>query len=100
MPGDRFRRRIAQQVGGVVSHLDRYVGAGQPVDIPDQIAPRIILSVGRVSAHNLLGTSEPVGKLIRDIHRLPGTDIPVKVTYHPAYLLRYPSAKAVAWQDL
>jgi uracil-DNA glycosylase len=22
------------------------------------------------------------------------------VTYHPAYLLRNPSAKAIAWQDL
>ncbi len=65
-----------------------------------QIAPRVILSVGRVSAHNLLGTSEPVGKLIRDIHRLPGTEIPVKVTYHPAYLLRNPAAKSIAWQDL
>ncbi len=64
------------------------------------IAPRVILSVGRVSAHNLLGSTEPVGKLIRQMHRLPGTDIPVKVTYHPAYLLRNPAAKATAWQDL
>lgn len=64
------------------------------------IAPRVILSVGRVSAHNLLDSSQPVGKLIKQMHRLPGTDIPVKVTYHPAYLLRNPSAKAIAWQDL
>jgi DNA polymerase len=64
------------------------------------IAPRVILSVGRVSAHNLLDSNQPVGKLIRQMHRLPGTDIPVKVTYHPAYLLRNPSAKAIAWQDL
>lgn len=66
----------------------------------EQIAPRVILSVGRVSAHNLLGSNQPVGKLIKQIHQLPGTDIPVKVTYHPAYLLRNPSAKAIAWQDL
>ena len=66
----------------------------------EQLSPRVILSVGRVSAHNLLGSSEPVGKLIKRMHRLPGTDIPVKVTYHPAYLLRNPSAKAIAWQDL
>ncbi len=65
-----------------------------------QIEPKVILSVGRVSAHNLLETGEAVGKLIRQSHRLPGTDIPVKVTYHPAYLLRNPSAKAIAWQDL
>jgi len=66
----------------------------------ERIAPRVILSVGRVSAHNLLGSDQPVGKLIRQQHTLPGTDIPVKVTYHPAYLLRNPSAKAIAWQDL
>ena len=65
-----------------------------------QIEPRVILSVGRVSAHNLLNSNQPVGKLIREMHQLPGSDIPVKVTYHPAYLLRNPSAKAIAWQDL
>lgn len=65
-----------------------------------QIAPRVILSVGRVSAHNLLGSNQPVGKLIQQMHCLPGTEIPLKVTYHPAYLLRNPSAKAIVWQDL
>lgn len=66
----------------------------------EQLAPKVILSVGRVSAHNLLASNLPVGKLIQQVHRLPGTDIPLKVTYHPAYLLRNPSAKAIAWQDL
>jgi DNA polymerase len=65
-----------------------------------QIAPKVILSVGRVSAHNLLGSNLPVGKLIQQMHQLPGSDIPVKVTYHPAYLLRSPAAKAIAWQDM
>jgi DNA polymerase len=60
----------------------------------------VILSVGRVSAHNLLDSNQPVGKLIKEMHCLPGTEIPLKVTYHPAYLLRNPSAKAIAWQDL
>ena len=64
------------------------------------IRPRVILSVGRVSAQSLLQTTQPVGRLIPDIHRLPEADIPVKVTYHPAYLLRTPSAKAVAWRDM
>lgn len=65
-----------------------------------QVAPRVILSVGRVSAHNLLASNLPVGKLIQQMHKLPGTEIPLKVTYHPAYLLRNPSAKAIVWQDL
>jgi DNA polymerase len=65
-----------------------------------QIAPKVILSVGRVSAQTLLNSNLPVGKLIQQMHQLPGTEIPVKVTYHPAYLLRSPAAKAIAWQDL
>jgi DNA polymerase len=64
------------------------------------LAPKVILSVGRVSAHNLLASNLPVGKLIQQMHKLPGTEIPLKVTYHPAYLLRNPSAKAIVWQDL
>ena len=66
----------------------------------ERLSPKVILSVGRVSAHNLLASKLPVGKLIQQMHKLPGTDIPLKVTYHPAYLLRNPSAKAIAWQDL
>ena len=65
-----------------------------------QINPKIILSVGRISAHCLLNTTQPVGRLIEELHQLPDSDIPVKVTYHPAYLLRNPSAKAIAWQDM
>ncbi len=64
------------------------------------VQPRLILAVGRVSAHNLLDSKLPVGKLIQQMHQLPGTDIPLKVTYHPAYLLRNPAAKAIAWQDM
>ncbi len=64
------------------------------------INPEIILSVGRISAHSLLHCNDPVGHLIKEMHQLPGTEIPVKVTYHPAYLLRTPSAKAIAWQDM
>jgi DNA polymerase len=65
-----------------------------------QIAPRVILSVGRISAHHLLNSTSPVGKLLDQIHQLPGSDIPVKVTYHPAYLLRNPPAKSIAWKDM
>ncbi len=65
-----------------------------------QLTPKVILSVGRVSAHSLLNSTSPVGKLIREMHQLPESDIPVKVTYHPAYLLRNPPAKSIAWQDM
>jgi uracil-DNA glycosylase len=64
------------------------------------IAPTLILSVGGVSAKNLLNTDESVGRLRGRMHRYPATDTPLMVTYHPAYLLRRPSEKAKVWQDL
>jgi DNA polymerase len=65
-----------------------------------KISPKVILSVGRISAHSLLDTNEPVAKLITQNHQLTESDIPIKVTYHPSYLLRNPAAKAVVWQDM
>ncbi len=64
------------------------------------IQPKLILSVGGVSAKNLLKTDEAVGRLRLQKHQLVGKNIPVLVTYHPAYLLRKPSEKAKAWEDL
>jgi len=62
------------------------------------VKPRVILAVGRVAAHNLLKTDAKVGALRG--RRLSYGDIPVVVTYHPAYLLRSPKEKRKAWQDL
>ncbi len=64
------------------------------------VAPRVVLAVGGVAAHNLLATDESVGRLRGRRHRLPGSDVPVLVTYHPAYLLRRPEEKAKSWVDL
>jgi uracil-DNA glycosylase len=64
------------------------------------VQPRIILSVGRVSAQNLLETKSNIGALRGRRFDYEQTRIPVVVTYHPAYLLRSPSEKHKAWQDL
>ncbi len=64
------------------------------------VQPKIILTVGRIAAQNLLSTDLPVGKLRGKRFDYPQTDIPVIVTYHPAYLLRAPQEKRRAWQDL
>ena len=42
--------------------------------------------------------AEPLGRLRGRLHRWH--DLPVVVTYHPAYLLRSPADKAGAWDDL
>lgn len=64
------------------------------------VQPRILLSVGRVSAQHLLATDTPVGRLRGMVHRHPDSALPLVVTYHPAYLLRKPVEKRKAWDDL
>ena len=64
----------------------------------ERVSPRLILVVGRIAAHELLETDAPVGRLRGREHDYKG--IPLVVTYHPAYLLRSPTQKAKAWEDL
>ncbi len=64
------------------------------------VQPKVILSVGRISAQNLLGVQGTLGSLRQHRHLLPDTNIPLLVTYHPAYLLRNPPEKTKSWEDL
>ncbi len=66
----------------------------------DLIKPKVILAVGRVAAQNLLKTDAAVGGLRNREHVVGEANIPLVVTYHPAYLLRSPEQKGKAWQDL
>jgi DNA polymerase len=64
------------------------------------VAPKLILAVGRIAAHHLLGSDAPVGRLRGTVHRVGAAGVPLVVTYHPAYLLRSPAEKRKTWQDL
>jgi DNA polymerase len=64
------------------------------------VRPKVVLAVGRISAQNLLGSSDPVGRLRGRVHTFGSRGIPLVVTYHPAYLLRSPDQKSKVWQDL
>jgi len=64
------------------------------------LQPKVILAVGRVAAHNLIGTDEAMKDMRGQSFTYKDTGIPIVVTYHPAYLLRAPSNKGKAWQDL
>ncbi|HET7306213.1 MAG TPA: uracil-DNA glycosylase [Gammaproteobacteria bacterium] len=64
------------------------------------IRPKVILAVGKVAANNLLGTEASLARLRGKVHRHPKFDIPIVVTYHPAYLLRQPQDKRKSWMDL
>lgn len=62
------------------------------------IQPKLIVALGKVAAQTLLKSEETVSNMRGQLHDYH--DIPVIVTYHPAYLLRNLADKAKAWEDL
>jgi DNA polymerase len=62
------------------------------------IRPEFICCLGAVAAQNLLGTTDSIGRMRGKVHKYQ--DIRVVCTYHPAYLLRNPAAKAQTWDDM
>lgn len=86
-PGNRDPRPEESQA--CRPYLDRQIAL---------IRPRVIVALGRIAAQNLLESDEPLGRLRgRALHY---SEIPLVVTYHPAYLLRKPADKRKAWDDL
>jgi uracil-DNA glycosylase len=64
----------------------------------DIVKPKVIVALGKFAAQCLLKTTEPITRIrgrqftYRDAILMP--------TYHPAYLLRNPSAKRDVWEDM
>ena len=62
------------------------------------IKPKVIVALGRIAAHFLLKTKESLSNLRnRTIHY---ENIPLVITYHPAYLLRSPREKSKSYEDM
>lgn len=63
------------------------------------VAPKLILALGRIAAHYLLQVNTPLSRLRGQAYVFQQTQIPLWVSYHPAYLLRNPGDKAKAYED-
>jgi hypothetical protein len=63
------------------------------------VDPKVIVALGATAVQGLLGATLGITKL-RGSWKLYQGRIPVMPTFHPAYLLRTPSAKREVWQDL
>lgn len=63
----------------------------------DEVAPDVVLAVGKFAAQSLLQTDEAITRLRGKVHSYRGR--PLIVTYHPAYLLRSPQMTRAAWED-
>jgi DNA polymerase len=64
----------------------------------DEIKPRVIVALGKFAAQSLLKTTEPITRMRGREYRY--RDAVLMPTYHPAYLLRNPSAKREVWEDM
>ena len=80
-----------EEVNACRSYLNRQI---------ELLEPKIILALGRIAAQSLLQTDTPIGKMRGRLYTLEEHNIPVVVTYHPAYLLRSPKEKRKVWEDL
>jgi uracil-DNA glycosylase len=62
------------------------------------IKPKVIVALGKFAAQSLLHTTDPITRLRgRSFNYRGATLIP---TFHPAFLLRNPSAKREVWDDM
>jgi DNA polymerase len=67
----------------------------QQIDI---VKPKVIVALGKFAAQSLLRTSDPITRIRgREYKYRSAILLP---TYHPAYLLRNPSAKREVWEDM
>lgn len=62
------------------------------------IQPKVIVCLGNVAAQNLLGTNKSISSFRGQWFDFRGSKL--LATYHPAYLLRNPTAKGDVWTDL
>jgi DNA polymerase len=86
-PGNRDPQE--DEVAACAPYLDQQI---------DVIAPKVLVALGKPASHRLTGTKKPIGALRGRWSSYRG--IPLMPVFHPAYLLRTPSAKREAWDDL
>ena len=90
-PGNRAPE--AAEMAACLPYLKRQI---------ELLQPKLIVLLGRVAVNSVLGEDASLASLRGKnlTYRAGEREIPVLVTYHPAYLLRNLPDKAKAWEDL
>ncbi len=86
-PGNRDPQ--PEEVAACIGFLRRQI---------EVVRPRVLVALGRIAAQTLLGSATSIGGLRGEWHDFEGT--PLRVTYHPAALLRSPTYKRPTWEDM
>ncbi len=92
------RDPMPDEIESCISFLNRQI---------EIISPQVIISLGRISAHTLMGLKTPLSKFsISEArgkffeYRTKHLAIPVMPTFHPAYFLRNKKDKHLTWSDV
>jgi DNA polymerase len=92
-PGNR--KPTPQEVGMCLPFIQRHI---------ELVRPKAIFMVGGLSAQSLLDRTEGItrlrGRWFEYAPRAMPDAIPAIASFHPAYLLRSPQMKKLAWRDL
>jgi uracil-DNA glycosylase len=90
-PGNRTPTPV--EIGACLPFIRRQI---------ELVDPKILICLGAPSTQTLLGTSEGIMRLRGRWHQYDfgQRKIPALAMLHPAYLLRQPAHKKLAWQDL
>ena len=64
----------------------------------DIVKPKVIVALGKFAAQSLLKSTDPITRIRGREYKY--RDAILMPTYHPAYLLRTPSAKREVWEDM
>ncbi len=83
------RNPSPEEIANCLPYLERQIAI---------VRPQFLCLLGKIAASTLLETALPMNRLRGKWHMYRG--IPTIATWHPAYLLRTPSAKKEAWEDL
>jgi DNA polymerase len=86
-PGNRTPEK--EEIATCAPFLDRQIAV---------IRPKVIVCLGNVASQALLGTNKSISQFRGQWFDYRGSKL--LATYHPAFLLRNPSAKADVWTDL
>lgn len=89
MPSPGNRTPLPEEVELCLPYLEEQLGI---------LKPKLIMALGSSAAQAILRTKESVGKLRNRWHDFRG--IPLRVTYHPAALLRFEGYKKDVWEDM
>lgn len=93
--------RLHQEARVWLAPLQRAAGAASVQGLDEVLArtePDVVFVMSRLGAQALLETDQPLGRLRGQVHDLWG--LPAVVSYDPGALLRTPTEKGKAWDDL